>query len=119
MSNYNNNNKERQFHNNRIAFFCFNRIVLIDKGFSHEEYIMKHYSNDRTIIDFFLNMFPRGYIKDNILYLYQGINFGIPKNIPCSVLSLIKEFDIKKIHLGCVIGEPGETWLPLQIITIK
>lgn len=110
---------EKRFHNERNAFFCFNEITFIKKGLSHEEYVIKHYSSDKSIVDFFLNMFPRGYIKDNILHLYQGADFKVPKNIPCSVLDLIEKFDIKEIHLGCVIGNPGETWLPLQIIKIK
>lgn len=119
MSNYNNDNVEKKFHDNRKAFFCFNKIKFIDKGLSHEEFIMKYYTTDRIAINFFLNTFPRGYIKDNILHLYQGVNFDVPKNIPCDILHLIEEFDIKRIHLGCVVGNPGETWLPLQIILIK
>lgn len=119
MSYNNADNKEKQFHNERNAFFCFNEITFIKRGLSHEEYIIRHYSDDESIVNFFLEKFPRGYIKDNILHLYQGINFKVPKTIPCSVLDLIEKFDIKTIHLGCVVGEPGETWLPLQIIRIK
>lgn len=110
---------EKKFHNERNAFFCFNEITFIKRGLSHEEYIIRHYSDNEFIVNFFLQMFPRGYIKDNILHLYQGINFGIPKSIPISVLDLIEKFDIKEIHLGCVIGNPGETWKPHQIIKIK
>lgn len=118
--NYNNvDDKEKKFHNERNAFFCFNEITFIRRGLSHEEYIIRHYSDNENIVNFFLENFPRGYIKDNILHLYQGINFGIPKTIPCSVLDLIQKFDIKAIYLGCVIGKPGETWSPLQIIGIK
>lgn len=119
MSSYNANNKEKEFHNERNAFFCFNEIAFIERGLSHEEYIMRHYSDDKAIVNFFLENFPRGYIKDNILHLYQGVNFRVPKTIPYGVLYLIEKFNIKSIHLGCVIGEPGETWLPLQIINIK
>lgn len=118
--NYNNlDNPEKEFHNNRNAFFCFNKITFITRGLSHEEYIIRHYGYDIDIRNFFLNKFPRGYIKDNILHLYQGIDFKVPKTIPCGVLDLIEKFNIKSIHLGCVIGEPGETWLPLQIIKIN
>ena len=119
MSYNNADNTEQQFHNERKAFFCFNEITFIKRGLSYEEYIIKHYSDNEYIVNFFLEMFPRGYIKDNILHLYQGINFRVPKNIPCGVLDLIEKFDIKSIHLGCVVGKPGETWLPLQIIKIK
>ena len=113
------NDAEKKFHNERNAFICFNEITFIKRGLSHEEYIIKHYGDDKIIRDFFLNMFPRGYIKDNILHLYQGIDFKVPKNIPCGVLNLIEKFNIKEIHLGCAIGNPGETWLPLQVIKIK
>ena len=110
-------NKEKIFHNKRIAFYVDSdkSIIYIKQGQSHSEYFEEIGHPE------YINFVTRGYILNDHVLFYRGNNFEIPMNLTIkTILELVfslNEPSIKWIGLGCIIGNVGEEWLPK--ITIK
>ena len=110
-------NKEKIFHNKRIAFYVDSNksIIYIKQGQSHNDYF-KEIGHPE-----YINFVIRGYILNDHVMLYRGNDFDIPANITIKsiveLVSSINKTSIKWVGLGCVIGEVGEEWNPK--ITIK
>lgn len=108
---------EQEFHNSRIAFYVDrgheHEVKTIPTGFSHKQALGYRYE---TIEKYSV----RGYLKDNVLMLYQGENFDIP-TAEYDVDKILRALRITKksldyIGLGCKVGEVGETWEPIEKI---
>lgn len=115
--------EEQAFHQSRIPFIVLNGEIEIFKDLSHKEFLLniKHYTNTET--EDIIENNVRGYIlkseRGSILSIYITNNFDVPKYINSCILELIPQYNVKQIHLGCYIGEPGDIWRPKKIIYLS